>query len=324
MRDVFHLEQVGTYVPPTRVSVGDLQGPLSLTDTQVAYFTRYLGLDRIAVADGIDLAEMLTAAGEDALRGVDRSSIRFLIHAHTMQHVASPARDLLEDVRAALRLDGASVLGTSHLNCVSGLYALQVARYLLAGEPAGSRALVLTGDKMISHRARLMPELTIMGEAAAGCVVGPDPRGDRLLSRSFRVNGRFYQGLDWSGALRSEYKNMYAENLREVMRGAVLESGHRPADVDLVIPHNVNRLTWKGMVRTLGIPMDRVYLDNVPKYGHCWTSDAFLNIAALRSENRLREGDLVLVAAAGLGATFAASTVRIGAGIRSEALVGAS
>lgn len=311
-----YLERVGTFLPQDSVSVRELSGPLGLTEGQVLLFSRILGLNRIAVAPDLDLADLLTAAGEDALGDTDRDEVRYLLHAHTMQHTGPPSRHLLENVRLKLGLRNASVVSLSHLNCVMGLHALQIARYLLHGAPPQHKALIVTGDKILSHRLRLIPDTTLLGEAAAGAVVGTDPRGDRVIGRALTVHGRFYQCLDCPEPLRAEYKQLYVELLGQAMAAAIEDAGCDPASIAAVLPHNVNRLSWKKICAALGVPADRVYLDNVPRLGHCYTSDPFINLAAARGGGRVAAGDLVLMVGAGMGAAFAATVMQLGEGIR--------
>lgn len=311
-----YLERVGTFLPQDSVSVRELSGPLGLTEGQVLLFSRILGLNRIAVAPDLDLADLLTAAGEDALGDTDRDEVRYLLHAHTMQHTGPPSRHLLENVRLKLGLRNASVVSLSHLNCVMGLHALQIARYLLHGAPPQHKALIVTGDKILSHRLRLIPDTTLLGEAAAGAVVGTDPRGDRVVGRALTVHGRFYQCLDCPEPLRAEYKQLYVELLGQAMAAAIEDAGCDPASIAAVLPHNVNRLSWKKICAALGVPADRVYLDNVPRLGHCYTSDPFINLAAARGGGRVAAGDLVLMVGAGMGAAFAATVMQLGEGIR--------
>ncbi|BBA96696.1 putative 3-oxoacyl-(acyl carrier protein) synthase III [Actinacidiphila reveromycinica] len=309
---MLYLERVGAFVPETSTSVQELGEPLDLTPSQVLLFTRFLGLDRVAVAPGVELADMLTSAGEDALGDTDRDKVRYLVHAHTMQHAAPPSQHTLEEVRRRLGLRNAAVFGLSHMNCVVGLYALQIARFLLDGAHPDDKVLVVTGDKILSHRIHLIPETTVMGEAAAAVLVGGDPSGDRILGRAVDVQGRFYQCLACPDDLRMEYKHMYADSLSAVMREAVEDAGIASADIAAILPHNVNRLSWKKICAELKIPVDRVYLDNVPKLGHCFSSDPFINLAAARDGARISPGDLVLMVSAGLGAAFAATVVQVG------------
>jgi 3-oxoacyl-[acyl-carrier-protein] synthase-3 len=308
------LEQVGTFIPDTSSSVQELIEPLRLPAGQVLLYTRFLGLDRVVTAVGMDLADMLTAAGESALRGVDRGDVRYLIHAHTLQHAAPPSRHMLDAVRRSLGLPNATALSISHQNCVIGLYALQVARYLLHDADPRDKALIVTGDKILTQSIRFIPETTIMGEAAAACLVGRSPRGDMIVGKAMRVLGQFYECMGCPADLKLEYKHLYSDTLTEVMRAALADSGVAAGDLAAVLPHNVNRLSWMQLAGDLGVPASRVYLDNVSALGHCFSSDPFINLATARASGRVGPGDLVLMASAGLGASFAATVVRLGVG----------
>lgn len=309
---MFYLERVAAFVPDSTVSVHELREPLGLSPRQVRLFTRFLGLDRIAVAQDLELADMLTAAGEAALRDADRDLVSCLIHAHTMQHVAVARPRLLEEVRQRLRLRHASAFSMSHMNCVVGLYALRVARALLAGVPRRDKVLILTGDKVLTHQARLIPGITIQGDATAACLVGQDLRGDRILGGALHVQGRFYQCLDCPDELLKEYQQLVPGRLGKTMQAAMMNAHTDPADISMVLPHNVNMLCWNQICKEAGIPGRRVYLENVPKLGHCYSSDPFINLATARDGGHVTSGDRVILAIAGLGATFAATVIEMG------------
>lgn len=309
---MFYLERIGAFVPDTTMSVEDVGRLAGLTASQVHFYSRFLGLDRVATAPGTSLGEMLTAAGEPALRGVDRDDVRFLIHAHTGQHVAPPTAHLLEQVCRSLRLPNASALSVSHQNCVIGLYAFQVARYLLHGAAPHEKALVVIGEKVIARSSYLIPDTTIMGEGAAAALVGRAPGGDQIIGQATRIIGRFYRGVSSSDDLKAEYKSLYLTALTETMRQALAQAGVATSDLAAVLPHNVNRMSWKRVSRELGVPAERIYLDNVARLGHCYGADPIINLVTARAAGRVGRGDLVLLATAGLGASFGAAVVRLG------------
>jgi 3-oxoacyl-[acyl-carrier-protein] synthase-3 len=107
---------------------------------------------------------------------------------------------------------------------------------------------------------------------------------------------------------------------REVFKRAVTEmasaclellekSGHAPADVDVLIPHQANARIMIAVADRLGIPADRSILD-VAEVGN--TSAASIPIALARAWNagRIEEGDLVLFTSFGAGLTWGATLVR--------------
>ncbi|MEE3918898.1 3-oxoacyl-[acyl-carrier-protein] synthase III C-terminal domain-containing protein [Micromonospora sp. BRA006-A] len=144
------------------------------------------------------------------------------------------------------------------------------------------------------------------GEGCAAVLVGTGRR-DRLLSYASAMHGEFNAGLSLTAAMSLEFQQRYPDALAEVILAAVARAGITVADLDVVLPHNVNRVSWVRVARKVGIPVERLFLDNMPVTGHCFCADSFLNYVAARELGRLRPGDRYLMAAVGLGSTFAAA-----------------
>lgn len=311
---MLRLQGIGTHTPGSSVAIAELGGHLGLTPAQVRLHTKFFGQDKVVVARDTDVVGMLVPAGEDALRGADRDSVRYLLYAHTVQHVAPPGHHVLDRVRRELGLRNATAFALSQQNCVSALYAVQLAQYLLHDAEPGSQVLIMAGEKTLSPAIQLIPGTTVMGEATAACLVGTGAAGDEVLAVATRTLGRFYRCNDCSDELKAEYGEIYAGTLVSVMNEALGQAGFGVGDVAAVLPHNVNRFSWKQLSRGLGIPLEKVYLDNVSKLGHCFGADPFINLSDAKKGGIVGPGDLVLLATAGLGATFAAIVARVGEG----------
>ncbi|PWS39906.1 3-oxoacyl-ACP synthase [Streptomyces sp. ZEA17I] len=93
---------------------------------------------------------------------------------------------------------------------------------------------------------------------------------------------------------------------RALMRGAVREAGLALDDIDLVVPCNVNMLAWRNTIAELGVTADRVFLENIPRYSHCFAADPFVDCTTLRTAGRLVDGRRDLMAGVGAGATVTA------------------
>jgi 3-oxoacyl-[acyl-carrier-protein] synthase III len=307
-----HLHRVGMFVPETTTSIDALRGCLGLSEAQVRVHTRFLGQEKVAVADDRDLVELLVPAGEQAIAGTDRDRIRYLIYAHTMPFVARPGEPVLDRVRQRLGLANATVFGLSQQHCASALYAVRLAEYLLHDLDPADEILVMTGEKALSPRFRLVPGITVMGDASAAFRYGNGPDGDEVLALSVRTLGRFYQCIDCPDDQRAEYVRIYGGTVIEVVKEALDRAGCDRADIALIAPHNVNTLSWRKIAQDFDIPLDTIYLDNVSTMGHCFGADPFVNLVCARNSGRTKPGDIVLLVAAGLGATFAAIVLRIG------------
>jgi 3-oxoacyl-[acyl-carrier-protein] synthase-3 len=304
------LEAVSVYVPPVRVPVESLAEPLGLTEMQVKLFRRFHGLSEVSRDPQASLYDLLmsAAAGLDALRG-NEHRVRYVLHARTMPVVAPYPMNPLHEVCRALGLDGALTFTVTHQSCAGGLLAIDIAGRLLAADTTGPDeeplALILSGEKAFTHEAQVFADTTIFGEGASACLVSAYGTRDRLLAYASNVRGEFDSP---TGENDARLQREYRPSLAEVMRLALDEAGVTLDDIRVVLPHNVNLVTWQRMCLLLGISRDRVVLDNVPVRGHVFCTDVFANYKTACERGLLQPGDRYLAAAvgAGGGATFAA------------------
>ena len=118
----------------------------------------------------------------------------------------------------------------------------------------------------------------------------------------------------------NERHRIQMPNGREVFKRAVTEmaaacrevlekNGHRPEDVDLLIPHQANARIMKAVAERLHIPPEKAVID-VAEVGN--TSAASIPIALDRAyrAGRMRDGDLVLFTSFGAGLTWGATVMR--------------
>ncbi|MFC0101141.1 3-oxoacyl-[acyl-carrier-protein] synthase III C-terminal domain-containing protein [Micromonospora marina] len=307
------LRRVVPVVPDTRITITDLAPTAGLSPAEERLLIRVLGLGRVAVASHLTGTEMLLRAGDAALHAADRSAVRYLIHAHTLQHVTPPGVAITGALRRKLGLSRSRAFALSHLGCVAGLYAVRLCDTLLRSEPPGSTALVIAGDRVPAAEARVLRGASMLGDAAAGVLVGHGGDGDTVIGFAHRTLGKYYQARYMGPELRRQYLEAYVPAMAGVMSSAVRDAGLTIDDIALVLPHNVNRYSWVAIARHLGLPTSRVYLDNVTEIGHCFGADPFINLSTARAAGAVVRGDNLLLASAGEGATFNAMVVRAAA-----------
>jgi 3-oxoacyl-[acyl-carrier-protein] synthase-3 len=301
------LDAVATYVPEHRIPVSALADRLGLTPMQVAVFDRFHRLTEVRWEPEGTLADLLAAALDrlTALRGREHQ-VRYVLHARAFPVVVPFPANPLHELCRRYGLAHAQAFAVTQQSCAAGLVAIDVAGRLLAadGDPDGL-ALVLAGEKAFTRDAQLLPDTSIFSEGATACLVRADGPRDRLLASACLERG------DFDGELADvavPFQREYAACMAEVIGTALVRAGLTLDAISLVLPHNVNLVSWRRLSKRLGIPLDRVLLDNVRTAGHVFCADAFTNLGTARAQGRLRPGDRYLVAAAGsgLGATFAA------------------
>lgn len=304
------VQAVHAYAPDRRVTVEDVAGRLGLNRHQTRLFRRVHGQGTLREDPAQPLPELLAVAAREAVSAVDPDRIRYLIFAHTIQSVAPSYVDVATRTARELGLRRATAFALTQQNCATGLAAVDLAGELLRadGDPGG-RALVVTGEKTFSRIARLVENTSIMGEAAAACLVGVGGSGLRVRSYVVRTHGQHADIFRPSPASRAEFSDSYVERLVEVIRATLARAGLDLTDIDLIVPHNVNTSSWLRALPELGIDRKQVFLDNVERYGHTFCSDPFLNLTTLRDADRLVPGGRYLLTSVGLGATYAAMVV---------------
>lgn len=303
------LAGVAAHLPALSVPIEDLADYLELAPRQVQVFQRFHGLAAVPRRKaGETLADLLTGAaqGLSGLAGHE-DRVRYVLHARGLP-VASPYPvNAVREVAHRLGLGRAGVFAITHHACATNLLAIDAAGRLLAddGDP-DALALVLAGDTIWTKEAEYVPEISVFGEGAGACLVTADGPRDRVLSYVTRSRGEYDGRIMDDPELLARFQREYPEALADVVLGAVERAGLSLDEISLILPHNVNSVSWRRLARRIGYPIERIVLDNVPITGHSSTADAFLNYATAVERDLFEPGRPYLIAAAGLGATFSA------------------
>jgi 3-oxoacyl-[acyl-carrier-protein] synthase-3 len=292
---------------PDAVSVASLQGELGLTDAQLRRLQRFYGLNEVCRSRESEAELLLAAAGKlESLAGREER-VRYVVRARTMPNASPYPINPMNEVREALRLRNATMLTLTDHACASGLLAVDLCGTLLAqdGDP-DALALILVGEKAFTYTAQVIPDVAIMGEATAAVLVGPGGDRDRVLGYATTTLGGPGGEVIMTDEQAGVFRSIYPDALAEVTVSAVAAAGLQLADIDLVLPHNVNKVSWIRAAGAMGIGRDRIFLGNVPVTGHCFCADPFLNYRTVADLGLLNPGDRYLMVTVGLGSTFSA------------------
>jgi 3-oxoacyl-[acyl-carrier-protein] synthase III len=306
------LDAVSAYVPATQVTIEAVLGPNGVDRKQTAVFRRFYGLDTVRIDHGAGLAEILLAAARKltALRGREHL-VRYVIAARTLQNVMPEPLNVLPEICQTLGLSHVSAFAVTQHACASGLLAVDLAGRLLAADgDDDALALVLVGEKAFTPTAQFIPATTVMGEGTAAVLVRRDGDSDRVLSYATCTRGDYNDSVFMGPELAVQFQQEYPAVLGTVIRAAVRQARLELADIDLLLPHNVNRVSWIRLCEQLGFPLSRVFLDNIAVTGHCFCADPFINYQNAVERGRLTPGDRYLMVAVGLGATFSAMVLQ--------------
>ena len=99
------------------------------------------------------------------------------------------------------------------------------------------------------------------------------------------------------------------EKFPEVIREALDKNGYQTADLRLLIPHQANLRISQFVQRKLKLNDDQVY-NNIQKYGNTTAASIPIALCEAWEQGKIKEGDLVCLAAFGSGFTWASALLK--------------
>ena len=97
--------------------------------------------------------------------------------------------------------------------------------------------------------------------------------------------------------------------MEEISRLILERNSFFAGDIGLLIPHQANARIIRGTAERLGLRDDQVVV-NLQKYGNTTAATIPLAMQDAITEQRLKKGDLVLLASVGAGFTVGAALLR--------------
>jgi len=317
----------GRAVPEKVLTNADLEKMVDTTDRWILERT---GIRERRVAEpGTPLSELATRAAVAALEdaGLAADDIDLIIVGTVTGDMKFPATACIVQDRIGA---GNAVAFDLSAACSGFLYSLQVGAGLMA--TAGYRyALIIGGDvltSMVDWSDR--DTCVLFGDGAGAAVLGPAADGRGLLATYLRSNGAHNRLLYNPGCgslnpptpenirekihtIRMEGRDVFrhavvamSEALQEVLARAEMSV----EDLDLLIPHQANLRIIEAVVKRLGAPTEKVYV-NVDRFGNTSAGSIPIALDEARRKGRIGTGDRVGLVTFGAGFTWASSILRL-------------
>ncbi|MER7129014.1 3-oxoacyl-[acyl-carrier-protein] synthase III C-terminal domain-containing protein [Streptosporangium saharense] len=306
------LSRIAVGLPSGSEPVDDVLVRLGRPATERHIFSRIYKLGRSPVlGPGEDLEALLI---ETAARALDGRTTALVLYGHTMMGQSmSYLPGFADRFRGALGIPGAQLFGVSQIACTSVLRSIDLATRYLDWSGSSDPVLVLGGDQAsLYDQVRLMPGVTVLGDAAAALLVSPSGAGRyRYLGGAALRDSRFHRSMRMPPEEFREFAAVCCERVVETIHAALETAGFGLADVDLIMPHHNNAMFWRSFANTTGFPRDRIHLDLLPELGHTFGSDSLLALHHADTAGLLKPGARCLLIAIGQGAYFQAALVEV-------------
>ncbi|UQA92147.1 3-oxoacyl-[acyl-carrier-protein] synthase III C-terminal domain-containing protein [Streptomyces halobius] len=194
----------------------------------------------------------------------------------------------VETVMSGLGLGNAAFTGITLNRCTNLLVGLRTAQALVA---AGHHrtVLVVTTDRITDESVR-MENFALFSDGAAAVLVSDAPQGQDSYEIVAGASAQETRALEWTNEISSDLARAVNER---ILDAADMKIG----DIDGVLHPNLYKPIVALKERQAGFTQEQLFLDNIPRLGHCFAADPLINLADRATAGQLRDhGHYLLVA----------------------------
>jgi 3-oxoacyl-[acyl-carrier-protein] synthase III len=130
------------------------------------------------------------------------------------------------------------------------------------------------------------------------------PLGEMFFSHAMIDKAQVYPAMDGPAVFKKAIVKF-----PEVIMEALATNELKPSDIDLLIPHQANLRISQFVQQKLGLRDDQVH-NNIHKYGNTTAASVPIALCEAWEQGKVKDGDLVCLAAFGSGFTWASALIR--------------
>ncbi len=128
--------------------------------------------------------------------------------------------------------------------------------------------------------------------------------GGLLMTKEMLEDGTAFPNMDGQAVFKKA-----VVKFPEVIHEALAKNNLKTSDIDLLVPHQANLRISQFVQKTLGLREDQVF-NNIQKYGNTTAASVPIALCEAWEEGKIKEGDLVCLAAFGAGFTWGSALIR--------------
>jgi 3-oxoacyl-[acyl-carrier-protein] synthase-3 len=308
-----YIAGLGHFIPERKVTNKDLEKIMDTTDEWIVERT---GINSRHWADieKDSTSNMGTRAALKALENADLkpADVDFIIFCTLSPDYSFPGGGVM--VQEQLGIDTIGALDIRN-QCSGFVYGLSVAdQFIKSGM---YKTVLVIGSEIhstgLDKTTRGRNVSVIFGDGAGAAVLrATDKPGKGILSTHLHSQGKYAEELVvMEPSSRSINRMEYLpEKIYPIMNGSnVYKHGYTPSDINLLIPHQANLRISQFIQKTMKLSDDQVY-NNIMRYGNTTAASVPIALSEAWQEGKVKEGDLLCLAAFGSGFTWASALIR--------------
>lgn len=128
--------------------------------------------------------------------------------------------------------------------------------------------------------------------------------GQMLMTKEMLEDGSAFPYMDGQAVFKKA-----VVKFPEVIGEALAKNNLKSTDINMLIPHQANLRISQFVQKTLGLSDDQVF-NNIQKYGNTTAASVPIALCEAWEEGKIKNGDLVCLAAFGAGFTWGSALIR--------------
>lgn len=338
MRKLYNskISGLGSYVPDNVVTNDDLSKMMDTTDEWIQERTGIIERRWVTPGSGETTSSMGVKAAKKAIEraGISKDDIDFIIFATLSPDYYFPGPGV--QVQHALDIKNVGALDVRN-QCTGFVYAISVADQFI--KTGMYKNILVIGSELHSHgldkTTRGRGVSVIFGDGAGAAVLSRcEDENKGILSTHLHSQGEHAEELSliapgmgkrWINDILADndpndesyfpfmngqfvFKNAVVRFSEVIMEGLEANCLKRE-DINMLIPHQANLRISQFIQKKFGLGDDKVY-NNIMHYGNTTAASVPIALTEAWENGKIKEGDLVVLAAFGSGFTWGSVIIR--------------
>ncbi len=330
------IKGLGYYLPENVVTNNDLSKVMDTSDEWIQERTGIRERRHVIKGDGDTTTTMGVKAAKVAIdrAGIDKDDIDFIVFATLSPDYYFPGPGVLVQRDLGIKTVGALDVRNQ---CSGFVYAVSVAdQYIKSGM---YKNILVIGSELHSHGLDMTTRgrgvSVIFGDGAGAAILSREEDTDKgILSTHLHSEGQHAEELSliapgmgkrWVSEIIEDndpndesyfpymngqfvFKNAVVRFSEVIMEG-LGANGLTPADINMLIPHQANLRISQFVQKKFGLTNDQVY-NNIMSYGNTTAASIPIALTEAWEQGKIKEGDLVVLAAFGSGFTWGSAIIK--------------
>jgi 3-oxoacyl-[acyl-carrier-protein] synthase-3 len=163
--------------------------------------------------------------------------------------------------------------------------------------------LLITTDK-VADGADRMSQFALFSDGAASCVVSADAGEQDCYQLLGCATAQDTATLEWTNQISSDLA-------RQVNDALLAPAGLKLGDIAALMHANLFKPLLVMKERQAGFSAEQLYLENIPRFGHCFAADPLISLVDRAELGHLDEGSYCLLASSVPGSRIGALLKRV-------------